>query len=183
MVQNNWAGNNITTQRIFANNYVQFWGQASDYEINMPEEVKVALAKQEAHPEADLNLVNYADYTCESGDRTTDLLKPMSLRFGVDEKGELTLGFRTNGVDRDGNNRDAGAVSGAGWFKVDNFRLFYETTDIPSSISGVDSQASEFVARQYFTTDGARIAAPTRGITIVKNIMSDGTVKTTKILR
>ena len=36
MVQNQWAGNCLTTQRIFANDYVQMWGYDGYYEMNMP---------------------------------------------------------------------------------------------------------------------------------------------------
>ena len=65
----------------------------------------------------------------KSGDRNTDLLHPMIVRFGVGEDGVAYIGFRTNKVGKDGTERP---VSGAGWFKLDNFQLFYESEDIPT---------------------------------------------------
>ena len=75
-------------------------------------------------------------------------------------------------------------VQGHGWFKVDNFTLFYDSEEIPTAIDNVKTSgaATTIASRQFFTVDGAQVAAPQKGISIVKNIMSDGTVKVSKII-
>lgn len=48
MVENNWAGNNVTTQRIFANDCVQVWGTSETItEQNIPADVAAAKAFDE----------------------------------------------------------------------------------------------------------------------------------------
>ncbi|MCM1311454.1 MAG: hypothetical protein NC206_00285 [Bacteroides sp.] len=182
MVQNNWAGDNITTQRIFANDYIQMFSYEELYELNLPEDAKNAAYMDEVNPDADLKHLTYAGYTCASGDRTTDLLHPMTVKFGVGEDGIAKIGFRTNNINPDGLTFEQGGRDGQGWFKVDNFTLFYESEEIPTAIGSVESSSvTTIVARQYFTVDGVRIAQPQNGINIVKNIMSDGTVKVSKV--
>ena len=41
--------------------------------------------------------------------------------------------------------------------------------------------AAEPVSKSYYSLNGMKLEAPCKGITIVKTIMSDGTVKTEKI--
>ncbi len=182
MVQNNWAGDNITTQRIFANDYIQMFSYEGLYELNMPSDAKDAAYMDEVNPDADLKHLTYAGYTCESGDRTTDLLHPMTVKFGVGEDGIAKIGFRTNGVNSDGLTFAQGGRNGQGWFKVDNFTLFYESEEVPTAIGSVEaSSVTTIASRQYFTVDGVSISQPQKGINIVKNTMSDGTVKVSKI--
>ena len=183
MVQNNWAGDNITTQRIFANDYIQMFSYEELYELNMPNDAKDAAYMDEVNPDADLKHITYAGYTCEANDRTTDLLHPMTVKFGVGEDGIAKIGFRTNGVNPDGLTFEEGGRNGQGWFKIDNFTLFYESEEVPTAIGSVESSSlTTIVARQYFTVDGVQLAQPQKGINIVKNIMSDGTVKVSKTL-
>lgn len=183
MVQNDWSGNNITTQRIFANDYIQMFSYEELYELNLPEDAKAARAIDQKNPDADLKHITYAGYTCESGDRTTDLLHPMTIKFGVGEDGIAKIGFRTNGVNPDGFIAGNGGREGQGWFKVDNFTLFYESEEVPTSIESAGSPAlATIVSRQYFTVDGMQIDQPRKGVNIVKNVMSDGTVRVSKVL-
>lgn len=182
MVQHNWAGNNMTTQRIFANSYIQMFGSEEAHAINLPQDAQGAAARDAANPDADIKFLTYAGYTCESGDPTTDLLKTMTVTFGVDETGVAKIGFRTNNVNLDGVSRDEGGIDGQGWFKVDNFTLFYDSEAIPTGIGSInaDGAATAISERQFFTVGGVQVAAPVKGINIVKNVMSDGTVKVTK---
>ena len=75
-------------------------------------------------------------------------------------------------------------ASGHGWFKVDNFTLFYNSEDIPTGIDNVKTNGAvtTIASRQFFTVGGAQVAAPQKGVNIVKNIMSDGTVKVSKVI-
>ena len=184
MVQYNWAGKNLTTQRIFANNYMQMFGSEEAHALNLPEDAQGAVAWDVANPDADIKHLTYAGYTCESGDPTTDLLKTMTVTFGVDETGVAKIGFRTNNVDTNGISRDEGGIDGQGWFKVDNFTLFYDSEDIPTAIGSVktDGAVTTIVGRQYFTVGGVQVSAPQKGVNIVKNVMSDGSVKVCKVI-
>lgn len=193
MVQNNWAGDNITTQRIFANGYVQMFSTAEAHELNLPEDAKAAAQRDIDFPEASVPFLTYADYTCFTDDRTTDLLHKMSVTFAVREDGIARIGFRTNNVNTNGVAKDDVAsgdtdeygenVRGQGWFKVDNFTLFYDSEEVPSAIKCIDVESgAKASACEYYTLDGVRIAAPQKGITLVKSVMSDGQVKVNKVL-
>ena len=193
MVQNNWAGDNITTQRIFANGYVQMFSTAEAHELNLPEDAKAAAQRDIDFPEASVPFLTYADYTCFTDDRTTDLLHKMSVTFAVREDGVARIGFRTNNVNTYGISKDDVAsgdydeygenVRGQGWFKVDNFTLFYDSEEVPSAIKCIDVESgAKASACEYYTLDGVRIAAPQKGITLVKSVMSDGQVKVNKVL-
>lgn len=183
VVQYNWGGHCVTTQRIFANNYVQMYGAEETYadHLNETSDMLSARLADEAHPEDEIKHMNYAGWLNDVSYGYTSCPHHMELTFGVDEPGDLTIGFRTNNVDPF--TGEAHMYDSAGWFKLDNFKLFYNSEDVPVGISGINSKANELVGRQYFTIDGRRISQPQSGITIVKNIMSDGTVKTTKILK
>lgn len=193
MVQNNWGGDNITTQRIFANGYVQMFSTKEAHELNLPEDAKAAAQRDIDFPEASVPFLTYADYTCLTDDRTTDLLHKMTVTFAVREDGVARIGFRTNNVNTYGISKDdvvsgdfdeyGENVRGQGWFKLDNFTLFYESEEVPSAIKCIDVESSaKASACEYYTIDGVRIAAPQKGITLVKNIMTDGQVKVSKVL-
>lgn len=179
MVQHSWAGNNMTTQRIFANGYIQMFGSEEAHAVNLPEDAKDAAAGDAAYPEAEPKRLTYAGYTCESGDPTTDLLKTMTVTFGIDETGIAKIGFRTNNIGLAGEPEG----NGHGWFKVDNFTLFYDSEDIPTGVESIKTSGAgtTIASRQYFTIGGAQVAAPQKGVNIVKNIMSDGSVKVSKV--
>ena len=158
LVQNN-GHDNITTQRIFGNNYVQMYGSQYLYEeaANFPEDAKNA------------SEVTYAEYTCADGDRETDFANPMQVTFGVGEDGILTIGFRTNGLDRNG----AQLSNGWGWFKLDNFRLSYDSTEIPTAVKAVSTRPAGKAS--IFNLSGRRQNALQRGVNIIQS--ADGTMK------
>ena len=65
---------------------------------------------------------------------------------------------------------------------MDNFRLTYDSEAVSADIDETLVDAT-VVARQYFTVDGAQIAAPQQGVNIVKEILSNGQVKVSKLLK
>ncbi|OJV44346.1 MAG: hypothetical protein BGO29_13530 [Bacteroidales bacterium 36-12] len=91
----------LTTQRLFANNSVQYYGSESDYGVNLNQEEQYSFASW--LPSASNPLY----------------LREMKVDVAI-EKGEmLKLGIRTNNKLANGN----AATNNAGWFKVDHFRL------------------------------------------------------------
>ena len=155
MVQNQWAGDCNTTQRIFANDCVQMWGYEGFYEMNMPADAASAKA------------LTYAGYSCDRVDglmdnqQPTSLLKPMVVHFDVYGDGIAVIGFRTNGINPDGTE----STNGHGWFKLDNFRLSYDSSEM-LSVDGIRQQSDATTA--FYSLDGRRLEAPQRGINIIK---------------
>lgn len=73
------------------------------------------------------------------------------------------------------------------WVAADNFTLTYYGTGsalTPSEdATGIESvNGVEVITSSYYTLGGAKVAAPVKGINIVKSILSDGSVKVNKIL-
>ncbi len=91
------------------------------------------------------------------------------LYFNKIENGSvLTIGLRAKSTT-------------ANWLAADNFKLTYYGTDSQVSIEDVVSVGASVVATEYYTLGGVRVATPQRGINIVKAVLSDGTVKVTKV--
>mgnify|MGYP002623956335 CR=1 FL=1 len=132
LVQYNWAGYCITTQRIFANDYVAMYSYESNYANNMPKDAQDAIAIDNLVEDIQVPHINYAGHECESP--RSDYSHRVSLTFGLAEKGDIHIGFRTNNVDRDGTARN----QGIGWFKLDNWRLTYDSDEVPA---GADVKA------------------------------------------
>ena len=107
----------------------------------------------------------------------------MKVTFCVGETGEAHIGFRTNGINIEGQTYAEGGRNGQGWFKVDNLRLTYDSETVSTGIEEVVSGAALVVGRQYFTIDGVQVAAPQQGVIIVKEILSNGQVKVSKLLK
>ncbi len=103
----------ISTQRLFANKYVTYFGAEEDYGLNLTEG----------------EIAGYAGHT-----PTDDAeLKPMSVEFTLEEGETLTLGVRSGNVLKDGST----ATDNAGWFKVDHFTLEYIALPEATAINGV----------------------------------------------
>lgn len=150
MVEYNWAGNCLTTQRLFANNFVQMFGSEGYHEINLPDDAKNA------------TVLTYADYTCTNDDPLTHLLRPMEVNFDVDETGIAVIGFRTNSISDMGEAQG----SGKGWFKLDNFRLTYNSTEVSTGIADLKPAATD--ANTIYGLDGQRRTYLQRGVNIVR---------------
>ncbi|MBQ9363465.1 MAG: hypothetical protein IJT97_08635 [Bacteroidaceae bacterium] len=125
LVQYNWAGYCITTQRIFANDYVAMYSYEGNYENNMPQDAQDAIAIDNLVENAEVLHLTYGGYECESP--RSDYSHKVSLTFGLAEKGDINIGFRTNNIDRNG----IAQGSGKGWFKLDNWRLTYDSEEVP----------------------------------------------------
>lgn len=175
LVQNNWAGDNITTQRIFANDYVAMYSSEDRYETNLPADALIAADIDRLTPEATIKHLTYAGYQCESP--RSDYSYPVSLTFGLAEQGDITIGFRTSNIGSDG----TALKSGKGWFKLDNWQLIYEDSEVPTGAEvGAVATDVDIVERtaptavEFYSINGTRLTAPQKGINIVK--MSNGTV-------
>lgn len=177
LVQYNWAGYCITTQRIFANDYVAMYSYEGNYENNMPEDALIAQEIDALAPDATVKHLTYAGHECEAP--RSDYSHRVSLTFGLAEQGELKFGFRTNNIDREG----VAQGSGKGWFKLDNWTLTYDSTDVPAGAAlgagdtGVDSVVTnaEGAAVEFYSIDGIRRSSLQKGINVVK--MGEKTVK------
>ena len=169
MVQYQWAGNCLTTQRIFANDCVQMFGTEEEHAVNLTEDAHAA--NKNGH-------LTYAGYTCTADDPYTNTLRPMEVRFYVTD-GTAKVGFRTNNINPDGS---ADTSTGHGWFKLDNFQLFYESEDIPEGIEAISEGGGSIVGQRFFSTDGRQQRSLRRGVNIVETRMSNGTVKTKKVV-
>lgn len=183
VVQNDWAGYNLTSQRLFANDYVTLFGGQDDYIQNFDEELHASfpedvLAAEEIDkqtPDAEVKHLNYAgnyvneNYGASGAPYTTTVV------FGLAKAGDVTFGFRTNRVSA-----VTGQIEGQaslGWFKIDNFHLTYDSAEVPAGaevteIKDVTNNAN--CAAQFYSVNGARLSAPQKGINIVK--MANGTV-------
>ncbi|MDE5550940.1 MAG: hypothetical protein K2I99_06270, partial [Bacteroidaceae bacterium] len=181
LVQYNWAGDCITTQRIFANDYVAMYSSEDRYEANLPADALIAADIDRLTPEATIKHLTYAGHQCEAP--RSDYSYPVSLTFGLAEQGDITIGFRTNNIGSDG----TALESGKGWFKLDNWQLIYESNEVPTGAevgadaTGVDTveEATTQTTVEFYSINGTRLAAPQKGINIVK--MSNGTVVKTYV--
>ncbi|MDE7117488.1 MAG: hypothetical protein K2O61_02460, partial [Bacteroidaceae bacterium] len=181
LVQYNWAGDCITTQRIFANDYVAMYSSEDRYEANLPADALIAADIDRLTPEATIKHLTYAGHQCEAP--RSDYSYPVSLTFGLAEQGDITIGFRTNNIGSDG----TALESGKGWFKLDNWQLIYENNEVPTGAevgadaTGVDTveEAATQTTVEFYSINGTRLTAPQKGINIVK--MSNGTVVKTYV--
>ena len=78
-------------------------------------------------------------------------------------------------------------TNGGDWAIFDNWKLFYyggdsshEADGDASGIEGIEED--EVVSRTYYTLGGVPSSVPVKGVNIVKSVMSDGTVRISKIL-
>ena len=168
MVEHNWAGVNITTQRLFGNQSIQLWGRESDYAENFTRDILDAKTLQEYNTGNEVTYFSYAGYDNDVNGSYTSLLRPMSVKFRVDEDGIAKIGFRTNNVGAGGVVRP---VNGAGWFKLDNFHLTcislgaVSEPELPVAIQSVNQV--EAADKTVYDVTGRRVAAPAKGFYIV----------------
>lgn len=187
VIAENYAPNNLTTQRIFANDYVAMWGDEESYvdAENFTTDMKIAQEMDELSPDATVKHFTYAGNYNEPGVTYdyTYVLRPVTLTFGLAEQGDIKIGFRTNGVNTNGNkfgDEEGTTYNGQGWFKLDNWTLTIDSFEVPAGAeltpeaTGIEEvQGAEKVTAEFYSLSGARLAAPQKGINIVKK--SDGT--------
>lgn len=108
----NQAGSRLTTQRLFAGSKSTLFGAQSNY-------TGTNLAVLESLGET----VSFAGLTQTVSD-TGPFVEVVVTDVEV-TNGSLTFGIRTNGTGTAGGFNFAGMQAGSGWFKVDNFHLYY----------------------------------------------------------
>ncbi len=94
--------------------------------------------------------------------------------FDVPAGASVVVGAKTSGV------------MDARWFMGDTFTLTYygaqSVKENSGDFTGIESvETAEVVTSNYYTLGGAKVAAPVKGINIVRSVLSDGTVKIQKI--
>jgi len=110
----------LTNVRLFANNYVQYFGNQTDYISNLTA--------------GEIN--TFAGYTASS----TALLQEMAVKVSIFKGDSLKLGIRSSNITSNG----TAATTNAGWFKVDHFRLEYKQAQ--TAVNNVeDSEVKIFV--------------------------------------
>lgn len=95
----------LGTQRLFANNQVQYYGAESDYLLNLAQGEVNSFAGLTTSPNAFANGF---------------FLKDMSVNVDVQANQTLRIGIKSGNVKSDGSYNATGTT---GWFKADNFRL------------------------------------------------------------
>ncbi len=91
----------LTTQRLFANNNVQYYGYESDYDKNLNRDENYSFA-------------SWFPSTSSSFD-----MREMKVDITLSKDETLKIGVRANNKKKDG----TAATNNSGWFKVDHFRL------------------------------------------------------------
>lgn len=91
----------LTTQRLFANNNVQYYGYPNNYIANLNSSEEYSFASWDTPSTSPLGL------------------REMNVNTIIEEGETLKIGIRTSNKKADGNS----ATNNAGWFKVDHFRL------------------------------------------------------------
>jgi hypothetical protein len=108
--------------------------------------------------------------TCGTGDNYP--MQTLTLGFTQDSDGSpLTIGVATDGAPRQT------------WFKIDNFRLYAITGEDsdPTSVSR-DTGVPQVVRAEVFSVSGQRILQRQEGVNVVREYMSDGTQRTSKVI-
>lgn len=166
MVQYDWSGNCITTQRLFANNHIQMWARESDYGDNFTEDMLYSQTLESLNTNPDISFFSYAGYDNDVSYDYTSVPRHMEVRFYVGEDGVAKIGFRTN-------NKNAAGVEhphdGAGWFKIDNCHLYcvsFDDITIPDAIEKVETAESTIKSGKIFDLSGRAVKAPAKGLYI-----------------
>ncbi len=164
-----WSGDNLTTQRLFANGVVCLYGGENDYIPEFLENttsddvfraydltVNQGIFLDEAQ---EYDYLNYAGWDASTNDI---LLRTLTLHFGVGEDGVATFGFRTDNLD--GWTGEPQTEQAAGWFKLDNFTLYYESSSIPTRIDKTVAPAQPAAA--LYDLSGRRVSQARKGVYI-----------------
>lgn len=176
---NSWAGDNMTTQRIFAQNVICLYGAEGDYDPEWlqgtsSDDIYQAWRKQNVEgllldEKEGYEFINYGDYN--PTDEGHEQLRTLTLHFGVDESGTATIGFRTDNLDgrlgepkRTFTGDEVG--NGYGWFKIDNFTLYYESHQIPTCIKAPETATNAQTGNALYDLSGRRVERLAKGVYI-----------------
>lgn len=163
-----WTGQNLTTQRLFAGDVICMYGSEEDYDPEMlagttSDDVYQAWKHYQAGELYDenngLEYINYAGWNANQNDI---LLRRLELRFGVGEDGEATIGFRTDNLN--GKTGEPLPNQAAGWFKLDNFTLCYESSDVPTRLDAVT--VAKAINNKVYDLQGRQVSGAQKGIYI-----------------
>jgi len=171
-----WAGNNMTTQRIFAQNVICMYGSDWDYNPetlqgttsddvyrawNLTENEGLFLDDDEGY-----SFFNYGDYDAE--DEGHETLRTLTLHFGVDESGTATIGFRTDNLNGNTGEVKLNTIdepgNGYGWFKIDNFTLYYESRKVPTRIETPEIVTGLQADKAVYDLSGRRVEKMSKGV-------------------
>ena len=171
-----WAGNNMTTQRIFAQNVICMYGSDWDYNPetlqgttsddvyrawNLTENEGLFLDDDEGY-----SFFNYGDYDAE--DEGHETLRTLTLHFGVDESGTATIGFRTDNLNGNTGEVKLNTIdepgNGYGWFKIDNFTLYYESRKVPTRIEAPEIVTGLLADKAVYDLSGRRVEKMNKGV-------------------
>ena len=114
----------------------------------------------------------FRDQMVTSGTGDNYPMQTLTLRFTQEKDGPVIIGVTTDGAPS------------STWFKIDNFRL-YKTIDedfVPTAINTV-STATKVVGTELYDLSGRRILQYQKGVNIVREQMSDGTMRVKKVLK
>ena len=192
VVQNDWAGANLGMQRLFANDYVTMFGAEEDYIQNtdetlyetFPGDVRIAAEIDRLSEYAPVAHLNYAGNYSAENYGASGAPYTTTVTFGLAEKGDVTFGFRSSRIS---------PVTGQlveqasfGWFKLDNFRLVFESNEVPAGadITGEETEIDEVEesaqsAVEFYNLNGVRLTAPQKGVNLIK--MANGNVVKTYV--
>lgn len=165
IVQNDWAGYNLSTQRLFAGDFITMYGSEDDYEYYLPEDAQAA--KQHDLWNGDDKEVKYLTFSGNYRDVNysySSLPHTTTVIFGTDGTEPVKIGIRTDRIDpATGENR---AQASFGWLKVDNFRLECISFDLPDRIEAISNQQPS-ASDQMFNLAGQKVSDGFRGIVII----------------
>jgi hypothetical protein len=126
-----------------------------------------------------------ADSTSATGYRMANGMVPVSILFEAGKFGGTSIIFKVgaDGKARIGLKKEV--QEDKNWCIWDNWTLTYygKNSAKEPTVDGIVSTTAAVAAKvEFFGLNGARISKPTKGVAIMKQTLSDGTVKTTKVI-
>lgn len=126
-----------------------------------------------------------ADSTSATGYRLANGMVPVSILFEAGKFSGTSIIFKVGaeGKARIGLKKEVQEAEN--WCIWDNWTLTYygKNSAKEATVDGIVSTTAAVAAKvEFFGLNGARISKPTKGVAIMKQTLSDGTVKTTKVI-
>ncbi|MCQ2095212.1 MAG: hypothetical protein MJY59_00520 [Bacteroidaceae bacterium] len=163
IVQNDWAGFNLSTQRLFADGFVTMFGSEEYYETYLPEDAQAARQHDIWNGEKDVKYLTFANNYRDASYSYSSIPYTTSVIFGTEGNEPVRIGFRTDRIDpATGENREQASF---GWFKLDNFRLECINLDVPDAIESVGGE-QPLSSGNMFNLAGQKVSDSFRGIVI-----------------
>ncbi|MBQ7239720.1 MAG: hypothetical protein IJS20_13120 [Bacteroidales bacterium] len=163
----------LAGQRLLVNNVAQYYGHDYDYIMDKLEEY---------HPyEIERTFGGYDEVNATIspiGDKGP--LSTLSVTVSIQEGEDLTLGIRTDGLwDATTKTFAVEGWNNFGWCKFDNVRLKCISFDY-DAIENLGNSTANVQRTTTFSLDGKRISRAQRGVNIVRQQLTDGSVRTVK---